>query len=97
MLIIKYIFFYLLNNIIYLATTICLLAMFKFDKKAKFNLFILYMLLFSFGFFVAAFLLTSFPLEWVLWTALDRIMFETSGLFVILIPLFYDLLKRKFS
>tara|TARA_A100001015_G_C14891341_1_gene672541 strand:- start:907 stop:1059 length:153 start_codon:yes stop_codon:yes gene_type:complete len=44
---------------------------------------------------MVAFLLSSFPLEWVLWTALDRIMFETSGLFIILFPLSYELLKKK--
>jgi hypothetical protein len=53
------------------------------------------MFIIGFGFFMAAFLLTSFPLEWVLWVSMNRIIFETSGLYVILVPLFYDFLKRK--
>ena len=53
------------------------------------------LLILSLGFILLAFLLTSFPLEWHLWVALDRIMFQTSGFFIILIPLLYDFLKGK--
>ena len=53
------------------------------------------MFILGLGFFMLAFLLTSFPLKWVLWLAMDRIIFETSGLYVIIVPLFYDFLKRK--
>ena len=53
------------------------------------------MFILGLGFFMSAFLFTSFPLKWVLWVSLDRVMFETSGLYVILVPLFYDFLKRK--
>lgn len=95
MLVLKYIFFYSLNNIIYILTIFSLCAFLKLEKKNIFIKYIFLMFLISFSFFVAAFLLSSFPLEWVLWTALNRVMFETSGLFIILIPLTYELLKKK--
>ena len=91
----KYIFFYSLDNVIFPITMVCLLIMIKYDKKNIFILPFSLMFILGFGFFMAAFLLTSFPLEWVLWVSLDRIIFETSGLYVILVPLFYDFLKRK--
>jgi hypothetical protein len=37
------------------------------------------------------FLFTAFPLEWHLKTALNRLMFETWGFFIILFPIFYKL------
>ena len=92
---IKYIFFYSLINIIFIITMISLLFMIRHDKKNIFILPFSLMYILGLGFFMAAFLLTSFPLEWVLWVSLGRIIFETSGLYVILIPLFYNLLKRK--
>lgn len=94
-LVLKYLLFYSLNNIIYILSIFILMVMIKFDKQ---NIFILlFSLMFGFGllFFMSAFLLTSFPLQWALWVSLDRIMFETSGLYIILVPLFYDFLKRK--
>ncbi len=96
-LVLKYIFFYSLNNIVYPLYLLSFLIFFKLDKKNIFFKYNFFMFVLSFGFFMAAFLLSSFPLEWVLWTALDRIMFETSGLFIILIPLSYELLKKKFK
>ena len=94
-LIMKYIFFYSLDNVIFLITMASLLVMIKYDKKNIFILPFSLMFILGLGFFMAAFLLTSFPLEWVLRVSLDRIIFETSGLYVILVPLFYDFLKRK--
>ena len=91
----KYIFFYSLDNVIFPITMVCLLIMIKYDKKNIFILPFSLMFILGFGFFMAAFLLTSFPLEWVLWVSLKRIIFETNGLYVILVPLFYDFLKRK--
>ena len=67
----------------------------KFQQKNSFILFMVSLLVLSLGFILLAFLLTSFPLEWHLWVALDRIMFQTSGFFIILIPLFYDFLRDK--
>ena len=95
MLIAKYIFYYSLDNIIFPIAMISLFVMKKYDKKNKLILPFLFMFILGLGFFILAFLLTSFPLKWVLWVALDRIIFETSGLYIILIPLFYDFLKRK--
>jgi hypothetical protein len=94
-LITKYIFFYSLDNIIFPTAMICLLIMKNYDKKNIFFLPFLSMFILGLGFFMFAFLLTSFPLKWVLWVAMDRIIFETSGLYVILVPLFYDFLNRK--
>ncbi|WP_023649003.1 hypothetical protein [Candidatus Pelagibacter ubique] len=91
----KYIFFYSLDNLILPVSIISSVVMLKYDKKNIFILPFSFMLVLGFGFFMAAFLLTSFPLEWVLWVSLSRIIFETSGLYIILIPLFYDFLKRK--
>ena len=91
----KYIFFYSLDNVIFPITMFCLLIMIKYDKKNIFILPFSLMFILGFGFFMAAFLLTSFPLEWVLWVSMNRIIFETNGLYVILVPLFYDFLKRK--
>ena len=91
----KYIIFYSLDHVIFPITMVCLLIMIKYDKKNIFILPFSLMFIIGFGFFMAAFLLTSFPLEWVLWVAMDRIIFETNGLYVILVPLFYDFLKRK--
>ena len=76
-------------------TMIALLIMIKYDKKNIFILPFSFMFILALGFFMAAFLLTSFPLKWVLWVSLSRIIFETSGLYVILVPLFYDFLKKK--
>ncbi len=94
-LVLKYIFFYSLNNIVYPLFLLSFLIFFKLDKKNIFFKYNFFTFVLSFGFFMVAFLLSSFPLEWVLWTALDRIMFETSGLFIILFPLSYELLKKK--
>ena len=91
----KYIIFYSLDHLIFPITMVCLLIMIKYDKKNIFILPFSLMFILGFGFFMAAFLLTSFPLEWVLWVSMNRIIFETSGLYVILVPLFYDFLKRK--
>ena len=91
----KYIFFYSLNDVIFSITMVCLLIMIKYDKKNIFIVPFSLMFILGFGFFMAAFLLTSFPLEWVLWVSMNRIIFETSGLYVILVPLFYDFLKSK--
>ena len=91
----KYIFFYSLDNVIFPITMFCLLIMIKYEKKNIFILPFSLMFILGFGFFMAAFLFTSFPLEWVLWVSMNRIIFETSGLYVILVPLFYDFLKRK--
>jgi len=94
-LITKYIFFYSLDNIIFPTAIIGLYVMKKYDKKNKLILPFLFMFILGLGFFMIAFLFTSFPLKWVLGVALDRIIFETSGLYVILVPLFYDFVKRK--
>ncbi|MDA7812505.1 hypothetical protein N8958_01945, partial [Candidatus Pelagibacter sp.] len=91
----KYIFFYSLEVLIYPISITILLILINSDKKNSFILFVINLLVLSLGFILLAFLLTSFPLEWHLWVALDRIMFQTSGFFIILIPLFYDFLKRK--
>ena len=79
----------------YILTIVSLTVMAKYDKKNIFILPFSFMFIFGFGFFMSAFLFTSFPLKCVLWVSLDRVMFETSGLYVILVPLFYDFLKRK--
>ena len=94
-LIIKYIFFYSLDNIIFILTFVLLLIMARYDKKNIFVLPFLFMFMLGFGFFISAFLLSSHPLKWVLWVAMDRIIFQTSGLYIILVPLFYDFLKRN--
>jgi len=94
-LVVKYLLFYSLDNIIYILTIVSLLVMAKHDKKNIFILPFSFMFIFGLVFFMSAFLLTSFPLKWVLWVALNRIIFETCGLYVILVPLFYDFLKRK--
>jgi len=91
----KYIFFYSLNNLIFPVTMVSLLVMLRYDKKNIFILPFSFMIILGLGFFMSVFLLTSFPLKWTLWVSLDRIMFETSGLYVILVPIFYDFLKRK--
>ena len=67
----------------------------RYDKKNIFVLPFLFMFILGFGFIISAFLLSSFPLKWVLWVSMDRIIFETSGLYIILVPLFYDFLKRN--
>jgi hypothetical protein len=94
-LILKYIFFYSLDNIIFLITMASFLVILKYDKKNIFILPFSFMFILGLGFIMTAFLLSSFPLEWVLWVSLDRIIFQTCGLYIILIPLFYDFLKRK--
>ena len=94
-LVFKYILFYSLEVLIYPISIIILLILINFDKKNPFILFMVSLLILSLGFILLAFLLTSFPLEWQLWVALDRIMFQTSGFFIILIPLLYDFLKGK--
>ena len=83
--------------LIYPLSIFFLIILFKLDKKNKFYNFLLYSFIFSIVFLYSAFLLSSFPLEWVLWTALNRIMFQTSAFFIILIPLFYNFLLKKYS
>lgn len=94
-LILKYIFFYSLDNVIIFITMVSFLVMLRYDKKNLFILPLSIMLILGLGFFMAAFLFSSFPLEWVLKVSLDRIIFQTSGLYIILIPLFYNFLKKK--
>ena len=94
-LVVKYLLFYSLNNVIYILTIFILMVMAKYDKKNIFILPFSLMFILGLGFFMSAFLFASFPLKWLLWVSLDRVIFETSGLYVILVPLFYDFLKRK--
>ena len=94
-LVFKYIFFYSFEVLIYPISITILLILINSDKKNSFILFMVSLLVLSLGFVLLVFLLSSFPLEWQLWVALDRIMFQTSGFFIILIPLFYDFLRSK--
>jgi hypothetical protein len=93
----KYLFFGAFETIIYLAI-IPILIIFSIKQNNKsFFRFLLFCFIFSFLFLIAAFLLTTFPLEWHLKTALNRLMFETCGFFIILFPIFYStFLKKKF-
>ena len=91
----KYILYGFFDIIIYPVSLLLIFIIFKFDKKSNFNIFLLFNLLFCSGFLYSVFLLTSFPLEWHLKTALNRIMFQTSGFFLITLPLFYNFLLKK--
>ena len=91
----KYLFFGAFETIIYLAIIpILIIFAIKQNNKSFFR-FLLFCFMFSFLFLIAAFLLTTFPLEWHLKTALNRLMFETCGFFIILFPMFYSLFLKK--
>ena len=89
-LIVKYLFFSFLENPIFLIGAIFLLILFKDDKKNRFYLFLLLSYLFSILFIFVVFFLTSLPLEFHLKTAISRVLFEISGFFLIVIPLFFN-------
>jgi hypothetical protein len=91
----KFIIFGFFDVLIYPISFLLIFVMLKFEKKKNFNTFLVFNLLFSFGFLYAAFLFTSFPLEWHLKTSLNRIMFQTSGLSLIALPIFYNFLSNK--
>ena len=93
----QYLIYGFFEMLIYPLSIFFLIILFKLDKKNKFYNFLLYSFIFSIVFLYSAFILNSFPLEWVLWTALNRIMFQTSAFFIILIPLFYNFLLKKYS
>jgi|694.fasta_scaffold137768_3 hypothetical protein len=90
LLIIKYLFFASLDNPIFLVAGIFLLIMFKNNKNNIFYTFLLLSYLFSILFVFLAFFLTSLPIEFHLKTAASRLLFEISGFFLILIPLFFN-------
>jgi hypothetical protein len=95
LLISKYLFYGVLETSIYLFAAPLLLILIFFDKKNKFYLFLLSLLIFSIFFIFIIFFTTSFPIEWHLKTALNRIVFQMSGFFIILIPLIYNFLTKK--
>ena len=90
LLIIKYLFFASLDNPIFFVVGFFLIIMFKNNKNNIFFSFLLLSYLFSVSFIFAAFFLTSLPLEFHLKTAASRLLFEVSGFFLILIPLFFN-------
>lgn len=94
-LIFEYFFFALLDNIIFLIGLFFLIILLKFNKNNKFFLFLTFCYLFSIIFIFAAFFLTSYPIEFALKTAIHRILFEVSGFFLILIPLFFNFILKK--
>jgi hypothetical protein len=97
LLIVKYLFFGAFETVIYLAVIPILTIPAIRQSNKSFFRFLLFCFMFSFLFLIAAFLFTTFPLEWHLKTALSRLMFETCGFFIILFPIFYSLfLKKKF-
>jgi hypothetical protein len=89
-LIIKYLFFASLDNPIFFVGGLFLIIMFNNNKNNIFYSFLLLSYLFSVLFVFAAFFLTSLPLEFHLKTAASRLLFEVSGFFLILIPLFFN-------
>ncbi len=95
LLVLKYFIFSCFEILIFPLSIIFLFILTIFDKKNKFYNFLFYSFIFSIGFVFLAFLLSSFPLEWVLKNALNRITFQISGFFIILFPLFYDFFLRK--
>jgi hypothetical protein len=91
----KYLFFGAFETIIYLTTIPILMILIITRYNKSYVRFLLFCFIFSFTFLIAAFLLTTFPLEWHLKTALNRLMFETCGFFIILLPIFYTILLKK--
>jgi hypothetical protein len=89
-LILKYLFFAFLDNPLFLIGGLFLTILFKNYKNNKFYLFLLLSYLFSVLFIFMAFFLTSLPIEFHLKTAVSRVLFECSGFFLILIPLFFN-------
>lgn len=89
-LILKYLLYAFLDNPIFLVGGFFLAIFFINYKKNKFYLFLLLLYLFSLLFIFMAFFLTSVPIEFHLQTAASRLIFECSGFFLILIPLFFD-------
>lgn len=89
-LILKYLFFAFLDNPLFLIGVFFLTILLKNYQKNKFYLFLLLSYLFSVLFIFMAFFLTSLPIEFHLTTAISRLLFECSGFFLILIPLFFN-------
>ena len=90
LLILKYLFFASLDNPLFLVGGFFLAILLKNYNKNKFYLFLLLSYLFSVFFIFMAFFLTSLPIEFHLKTAANRLLFECSGFFLILIPLFFN-------
>lgn len=90
LMILKYLFFAFLDNPLFLIGGLFLTILFKNYKNNKFYLFILLSYLFSVLFIFMAFFLTSLPIEFHLKTAVSRVLFECSGFFLILIPIFFN-------
>ncbi len=93
----QYLTFTFIEMLIYPLTIIFLIILLKFNKKNQFYNFLFYSFILNIVFLYAAFLLSYFPLEWVLKVSLYRIVFQSSAFFVILIPLFYNFLLNKYS
>jgi len=95
LLISKYLFYGLLETLILPFAAFSLLILIIFDKKNNLYIFLLSSLIFGIFFVFIIFFTTSFPIEWHLKTSINRIIFQISGFFIILIPLIYNFLSKK--
>jgi len=96
LLITKYLIYGFFEIPSYFLSIVFLIIILKINKINYFNNFLLYSFIFSTIFLYVAFLFNSNPLEWLLNASLNRIMLQTSGFFIIVIPLFYDSFLKKY-
>jgi len=95
LLITKYLIFGFFEIIVYFLSIVLLVIMLKYNKINKFNIFLLHSFIFSIIFLYSAYLLFPYPLHLILNISLNRLMFQTSGFFIITIPLFYNFFLKK--
>jgi|TARA_B110000438_G_scaffold91326_1_gene90837 hypothetical protein len=96
LLISKHLIFGFFEMIIYFLSIILLIIMLKYNKIKRFNIFLLHSFIFSIIFLYSAYLLFPYPLHGILNISLNRLMFQTSGFFIITIPLFYNFFLKKY-
>ena len=95
-LIIKYLFFGLLSNLIYVISIFAMLFMFFYRKKNTdlsfyfVSLMLNFLLISSFYIFI-----TNAPIEWALKVTIERVVFEVLGIYIIPIVIFINVYSKK--
>ena len=96
-LIVKYFIFGTFQNIIFLLSILALLFLIKIKKELSILKYYLFFLMFCTSFIFCAYIFTNLPLEFHLQYSIDRLFFQISGFFVILLIMVYKKLDKKVS
>ena len=96
-LIVKYFIFGIFQNIIFLLSILALLFLIKIKNELSILRYYLFYLMFCISFIFCAYIFTNLPLEFHLQYSIDRLFFQISGFFVILLIMVYKKLDKKVS